>query len=380
MRPGSASLASRCATLPQRAERRQRTLPMLRRIAFGFLLLVVATTAVGGVALWTAMHRLAPVVVEKFRTHRWKFPSKIYADSLLIYPGMDLQAVGFFDRLHDLDYQAVDHEVTRKGEYRFEKKAGLLDIWLHDFPYPTVAGISGVARLEVSGNVVVRMEDLTTHKELYAFELEPELITGLYQGIWEERHLVEPRRGAAVAAARHHRRGRPALLRAPRHRHRRHRAGAVGGRAQRPCRAGRQHADAAAHEELLPDRRAQPQAETDRGADGADRRAAVLETRDPDELHQRDLSRPKRRTGDLRRVGGVAVLLRQGAAGPLGGRDRHARQLDQGAEPLLAVPRSGGLQAPSQLRADADAEARRYQRRAVRRRGRRAGAHRRARQ
>ena len=163
---------------------------MLRRIAIGFLLLVVATTAVGGIALWMAMQRLAPVVVEKFRTHRWKFPSKVYADSLLIYPGMDLQAIGFSDRLHDLDYQAVEHEVTRKGEYRFEKKAGLLDIWLHDFPYLTVAGSSGVVRLEVSGDMVVRMEDLTTHKELYAFELEPELITGLYQGVWEERRLV----------------------------------------------------------------------------------------------------------------------------------------------------------------------------------------------
>jgi penicillin-binding protein 1B len=163
---------------------------MLRRIAFGFFLLVVATTAGGGIALWMAMHRLAPVVVEKFRTHRWKFPSKIYADSLLVYPGMDLQAVGFFDRLRDLGYQAVDHEVTRKGEYRFEKSAGLLDIWLHDFPYPTVADIRGAVRLELSGDVVVRMEDLSAHKELYAFELDPGLITGLYQGVWEERHLV----------------------------------------------------------------------------------------------------------------------------------------------------------------------------------------------
>jgi penicillin-binding protein 1B len=163
---------------------------MLRRIAFGFLLLVVAAAAVGGIALWVAMHRLAPVVVEKFRTHRWKFPSKIYADSLLIYPGMDLQAIGLFDRLHDLNYQAVDHEVTRKGEYRFEKKTGLLDIWLHDSPYPTVADTRGTVRVELSSDMVVRMEDLTTHKELYAFELEPALITGLYQGVWEERHLV----------------------------------------------------------------------------------------------------------------------------------------------------------------------------------------------
>ncbi len=163
---------------------------MLRRIAFAVLLLIVAAVAVGGVALWATIHRLTPEVVEKFRAHRWNFPSKIYADSLLIYPGMDLSAIGFFDRLHELDYQAVEGPVGRKGEYHLNKKDGQLDIFLRDSPYPTLTGISGPVRLELSGDVVTRMEDVAAQKELFAFELEPELITGLYQGIWEERHLV----------------------------------------------------------------------------------------------------------------------------------------------------------------------------------------------
>jgi hypothetical protein len=62
-----------CET-PPRVDLRRLTLPMLRRVASGLLLLTVALTAVGGIALWATMHRLAPVVVEKFRTHRWKFP------------------------------------------------------------------------------------------------------------------------------------------------------------------------------------------------------------------------------------------------------------------------------------------------------------------
>lgn len=161
---------------------------MLRRIAFVLLLLIVAAAAVGSVALWLMLRQWEPVVVEKFQTHRWSFPSKIYSDSLLIYPGMDLKAVGFYERLHDLDYQRVDGEVTRRGQYHVDKNG--LDIYLHEFPYPTVEGSGTLVRLNLSGDAVTRIEDLASHKELYAFEFDPELISCLYQGIWEERHLV----------------------------------------------------------------------------------------------------------------------------------------------------------------------------------------------
>jgi penicillin-binding protein 1B len=163
---------------------------MLRRIALGVLLLFIAVMAVAGAALWLALHRWEPVVVEKFRTHRWTFPSKVYSDSLLIYPGMDLTAVGFLDRLRDLDYRRVDGEVTHKGEYRIGKNKASVDIYLHEFPYPTMSGSGALVQMSLAGNVVTRIEDFGSHKELYTLELDPELISGLYQGIWEERHLV----------------------------------------------------------------------------------------------------------------------------------------------------------------------------------------------
>ena len=83
-----------------------------------------------------------------------------------------------------------------------------------------------------------------------------------------------------------------------------------------------------------------PQAQAHRSADGADRRAPLLEGRDPRELPERDLPRAERRAGHLRRLGGVALLLRQGAARAVGRRDGHARRPDQGAQQLLALPRS----------------------------------------
>src|SRR5437762_14279637 len=90
---------------------------MVRRLVIGLLLLIGAAGIVGGAVAWYYVRKWEDIVSEKFRTHRWTFPSKIYSDSVLIYPGTDLKAMGFFDRLHDLGYQTVNGPVERNADY-----------------------------------------------------------------------------------------------------------------------------------------------------------------------------------------------------------------------------------------------------------------------
>lgn len=151
--------------------------------------------AVAGLAgLGVAAHyvrRWDAIVSERFRTHHWDFPSKIYSDSQLIYPGMDLKAVGFFDRLHDLDYQPITTPVERAGDYRIDEHNGTVDVYLRDLPTPVGDTDARRVRLFVTDTTVTRIVDLNDEtKELFAIELEPALLSGLYQGAWEERHLV----------------------------------------------------------------------------------------------------------------------------------------------------------------------------------------------
>ncbi len=164
---------------------------MLRRLAFALLLLIAAATVAGlGVASYY-IHKWDAVVSERFRTHHWDFPSKIYSDSQLIYPGMDLKAVGFFDRLHDLDYQLAPTGVSRKGDYHIDDHAGTVDVFLRDLPTAAGENEPRRVRLFLSGNTVTRIAELDDEsKDVYAIELEPALLSGLYQGAWEERHLV----------------------------------------------------------------------------------------------------------------------------------------------------------------------------------------------
>ena len=161
---------------------------MLRRLVLTVVTLMLGVGAVVVILAVPYLRQLDSLVTEKFSGKRWDFPSKIYSDACLIYPGIDLEGIGFYDRLRRLNYRQVPGDVARKGDYAVG--SGAVEIYLHDFQYPAGPRSGEPVRLDVTGSTVTRIERLPSHEEIYTVELEPELITGLYQNIWEERHLV----------------------------------------------------------------------------------------------------------------------------------------------------------------------------------------------
>lgn len=152
-----------------------------------FLFLVIA----GGITLggWYVSY-LEGVVTAKFEGRKWRFPSKIYSDGLLLYVGMNLNFETLSEKLRRLGYRESREAPQARGHYRFLKKDGLLEIYLHGFAYPLEPFKGFPVRVVLDGTTITRMENIDNGEELYAFELEPELVTGLYDRIWEERRLV----------------------------------------------------------------------------------------------------------------------------------------------------------------------------------------------
>ena len=69
-------------------------------------------------------HQLENEVVTRFSGKRWNIPSRIYSDSILIYPGQNLKDLGFFERLARLNYHPVDAgKVDQRGEYSYRPQA-----------------------------------------------------------------------------------------------------------------------------------------------------------------------------------------------------------------------------------------------------------------
>jgi penicillin-binding protein 1B len=152
-------------------------------------------------------------VIKRFSGKRWNIPSRIYSDSLLVYVGENLNDLGFFQRLARLNYHRLppNQPVNARGEYGFDPVHRTLTIFLHSFSYPYQEFDGALVELQLGKNYdIEEIEDPLTHRPIDSFELEPELISGIYEGTWEQRRLVRlnqipPALIDAILAAEDHR-------------------------------------------------------------------------------------------------------------------------------------------------------------------------------
>ena len=156
-------------------------------IALVTLLLVTSSGLVFGA--WY-LKRLEDTVTEKFEKPFSSFPSKIYSDSHLLYVGINLRLDELADKLRRLGYFEVQAATKRKGEYRVVRQ-GVMEIFLHDFDFPGEKRPGVPVRISMKGSMLGRIENLANGKDMFDLELEPELVTGLYERIWQERKLVK---------------------------------------------------------------------------------------------------------------------------------------------------------------------------------------------
>src|SRR5271157_5238708 len=133
-------------------------------------------------------------VITRFSGKRWDIPSRIYSDSPIIYTGQSLKDLGFFERLARLNYHPVapGGKLSSRGEFSYDPEHGKLDIFLHSFAYPdrNFPGELIDMQLDSPKETIVSMRDPSSGQAVYSMELEPELISAIFQGSWEQRRLV----------------------------------------------------------------------------------------------------------------------------------------------------------------------------------------------
>lgn len=128
-------------------------------------------------------------VVDTLNGRRWDFPSRIYSDAFLLYPGLDLTAAGFVDRLQRLGYRRADADaVLRKGDFRTTGDG--YDLVLHDLAYPGEPPSEHAVHLAVDAGVLTAMRDQRSGEELFSLQLEPETVSGLFDTTFEARREV----------------------------------------------------------------------------------------------------------------------------------------------------------------------------------------------
>lgn len=159
---------------------------MMRRALLALALIGAVLVTVAAVLVCLTLRRWDLDVTERFQKHRWNFPSKIYSDAALVYPGVDIHAAGLIERLQELHYQRVGDTPARRGEYSLD--AERCDVYLRQ--RSPVDDVGRRIRLALADGRIEAIRDLDSGEELFTFELEPMIITGLFEGVWEERRLV----------------------------------------------------------------------------------------------------------------------------------------------------------------------------------------------
>jgi len=165
----------------------KRSRSQTHKTALFFIIFFVVSGIILGA--WYVRH-LDGIVTAKFEGRKWRFPSKIYSDAYLLYVGMNVRMEDLREKLRRLDYRKSRKAPRAKGEYRYLKRADLLEIYLHDFAYPLEPFKGFPVRITLENATITKMENTDSGKELFSLELEPELVTGLYDRIWKERRLV----------------------------------------------------------------------------------------------------------------------------------------------------------------------------------------------
>jgi penicillin-binding protein 1B len=161
---------------------------MRRSLPLSILLLILA--GAGAMALYALPYiaRLDATLVEKFEGPRWDLPSRVFAESCLLYPGIDVRAVGLFDRLRRLNYREIDSPPQREGDFR--RTPDGVDLFLRSFSYLGEDVRSRQVHLTLRGNLLTAVRDVKSGEELFSLRLDPEQITGLYDASWEQRRII----------------------------------------------------------------------------------------------------------------------------------------------------------------------------------------------
>ena len=162
----------------------------LRIFSFGLIVLLIITTT-GLVAGAWFLKDWEDKVTKKFEGRKWDFASKIYSDSYHVYVGLSLRRDDLVEKLRRLGYYETSGSPKTQGAYQINVAAGTIDIFLHDFEFPTENVKGYPVRISLQGNIVSGIENLADKTEKFDLELEPEVVTGLYQRIWQERRVVK---------------------------------------------------------------------------------------------------------------------------------------------------------------------------------------------
>ncbi|RJP83102.1 MAG: PBP1A family penicillin-binding protein [Desulfobacteraceae bacterium] len=153
---------------------------------FLFCLVLIPLSFLIGLFFYGRM--LSNMVETRFSGTRWQIPSRVYSDTMLLFPGQRLQLPDFYEKLRRLHYRKVEGFPKYKGEMRISDS--VLDIYLYDAAFRNRKREGFPLRIRFLENQVESIEQVDSRIILPVFELEPEELMLFFGPERERRRLV----------------------------------------------------------------------------------------------------------------------------------------------------------------------------------------------
>ncbi len=127
-------------------------------------------------------------ITTKFEGRIWDYPSKIYSERVILYPGQEIKLASIVEKLRRTGYGKVPFSPKHQGQYQLLRNA--VEIYFRDFDYPLEHQRGNKIKLTFSRGKLQRIVDLSSGKKLSIAEMEPEVLYSFYGHVREVRTLV----------------------------------------------------------------------------------------------------------------------------------------------------------------------------------------------
>ncbi len=157
---------------------------MFKKLAKVLTALFILTLMGAGIYGWY----LSAKVAERFSSRRWSLPSKVYTDTMLLYPGQRLDVTAFVKKLKRIGYREGVVHPARKGQLQRTRSG--LHIYLLDLETPWKKREGFPVSIQFSRDTIAAMTRIDTGASLPLLEIDPEEIMLFFGPERERRRLV----------------------------------------------------------------------------------------------------------------------------------------------------------------------------------------------
>ncbi len=131
--------------------------------------------------------QLSDQIEKRFSARKWSIPSQVLSDTLLLFPGQQLNRELFQKKLKRTGYQEVSGTPANKGHMRIGPRT--FDIFLNDLETPWKRRTGFPVKIEFAQNTITSITRRDTGASLPLVEIEPEEIM-LFFGLERERRQL----------------------------------------------------------------------------------------------------------------------------------------------------------------------------------------------